>query len=436
MLLTETFFNNALPTIMSIFDISQSTAQWLSTGYLLVAGLMIPISAWVFKSFSTRNVFILLLFIFLVGSLIGFFSTNFFWVLVARLVQAVAAGSTIPLVQNVILTIYSTSKRGTVMGIAGLIISFAPSIGPTLAGWIIDNLGWRWLFGVLLPLSILVVLLAFLYTESVKKPTPEKLDLISTGESTIGFGAVLYSFSIIGNSGRLSLLSLFSFIIGLTFVYLFLKRQTKIKHPLIELRVFQNNNFNIATGLSALSNIILLGIELVIPMYLQNVHEVSALISGLVLLPGAVLMGLLNPIAGKIFDRFGIRIVSIVGYSLISLGTVPMLMFNLKTNLILVTIVYSVRMIGIALVMQPTFTAGINALSESLVVYGNAAASTIRQIAGSLGTALLMMIVSFGDSFSNQSTVLMLNQGYRFAFYFAFIISMLGIILSFRLKTK
>ena len=204
MLLTETFFNNALPTIIKTFAVSQSTAQWVSTGYQLVAGLMIPISAWVFHRFNTQRTFLTLAVVFLVGCLFGFFATNFWWLLAGRLIQAVAAGSMIPLIQNVVLVLYPEKSRGTVMGVIGLVVAFGPALGPTVGGWVIDTWGLAWLSGVLIPLVIILIVAAVMWVRPVMTPENVQVDWLSITESSVGFAALLYSFSMMGNVGGIS----------------------------------------------------------------------------------------------------------------------------------------------------------------------------------------------------------------------------------------
>lgn len=202
------------------------------------------------------------------------------------------------------------------------------------------------------------------------------------------------------------------------------------------MRVFKNKIFSITAILSAISNISMLGVELIMPLYLQNVHGVTALTSGLVLLPGALVMAILNPISGRLFDKFGIFKLSIFGYSILALGTLPMFTFGLQANLIEVSVLYDIRMAGISLVMMPTFTAGVNALSPELDIQGNAASSTVRQIAGSLGTAVLMMLVSLFSSSNQHASLETLNNGYHAAFVVALIMAVVGFLLSFTLKNS
>lgn len=421
---------------MHSFSVSQSTVQWLSTGYLMVAGLMIPISAWVFKRFNIKQTYLLMMIIFLIGSILGYLAPNFSILLIGRLIQAIAAGSLIPMIQNVVLMVYPVAQRGAAMGMTGIVVAFAPAIGPTLSGFLIDDYGWRSLFLVLIPLTLIVFILAVIFTKNINDVQKDPLDIWSLILSMGGFGAVLYSFSIIGNQGHLTLPVVVTFFVGLILVTIFVKRQLKLTSPLIEMRVFKNKIFSITAILSAISNISMLGVELIMPLYLQNVHGVTALTSGLVLLPGALVMAILNPISGRLFDKFGIFKLSIFGYSILALGTLPMFTFGLQANLIEVSVLYAIRMAGISLVMMPTFTAGVNALSPELDIQGNAASSTVRQIAGSLGTAVLMMLVSLFSSSNQHASLETLNNGYHAAFVVALIMAVVGFLLSFTLKNS
>ncbi|WP_318766561.1 MDR family MFS transporter [Lactiplantibacillus carotarum] len=436
-LLAETFLNNALPTIMKELSVSQATAQWLSTGYLMVAGLMIPVSAWVFKRFDVKSTYLVMMTIFLVGTITGYLAPNFPVLLIGRLIQAVAAGSLIPLIQNVVLILYPVKQRGAAMGMTGIVVAFAPAIGPTLSGFLIDDFGWRALFLVLIPLTIIVMLLGMIFIEHVNDTTHDAMDFWSLFLSFTGFGALLYSFSLVGNTGSITLEVVMFFILGCALIGVFGWRQLHVHRPLLELHVFKNRTFTLTSILSAISNISMLGVELVMPLYLQNVHGVSALTSGLTLLPGALVMAVLNPISGKLYDRYGIFKLSLYGYLILAIGTLPMFFFSTTTSLLLIAGLYAVRMVGIALVMMPTFTAGVNALDQSLAIHGNAVSSTVRQIAGSLGTALLMMLVAlFSTASAGTSHLTALNQGYHAAFLVAFLMAVLGWVLTFKLKTK
>ena len=267
----------------------------------------------------------------------------------------------------------------------------------------------------------------------------QRVDWLSVVESCLGFGALLYGFSDIGNMGTINFTNGFITIMGFVVLIFFCWRQLKLEKPLVNLRVFKNYTFNLTTILSAISNIALLSVKLVLPLYLQRVHGLSAFQAGLMLLPGAILEGITSPIAGRLYDKFGIKKLSLIGYAIIILGTMPMMFFTPETNLLLVAGAYAFRIIGIATVMMPTFTEGLNALPINLYVHGNTAASTVRQIAGSLGTAVLMMIIAFGSKHVAGNKMLLaeqLNYGYRYAFLGSFIFALIGFVLSFWLKLK
>lgn len=346
----------------------------------------------------------------------------------------------IPLIQNVVLVLYPQEKRGFIMGIIGLVIVFGPALGPTVGGWIIDNLGLKWLFGILVPLIIILLAISLFNAKNVHKiDRTQRVDWLSVVESCLGFGALLYGFSDIGNMGTINFTNGFITIMGFVVLIFFCWRQLKLEKPLVNLRVFKNYTFNLTTILSAISNIALLSVKLVLPLYLQRVHGLSAFQAGLMLLPGAILEGITSPIAGRLYDKFGIKKLSLIGYAIIILGTMPMMFFTPETNLLLVAGAYAFRIIGIATVMMPTFTEGLNALPINLYVHGNTVASTVRQIAGSLGTAVLMMIIAFGSKHVAGNKMLLaeqLNYGYRYAFLASFIFALIGFVLSFWLKLK
>ena len=309
-LLAETFLNNALPTIMTVFKVNQSTAQWLTTSYLLVVGLMIPMSAWIFESFNLRQNFLTMMLIFLAGSLICVFAPNFPVLLLGRIIEAVAAGSLMPFIQNVILLMFPPEKRGVAMGITGLVIGFGPAVGPTISGLILKYADWQMLFIILSIASGMVAICATFCMQNIIEPHRNTTDLISFIESIAGFGLILYSLSDIGNTGKVTITIAAFFTIGLLIILLFCRRQLHMKKPLLNIRVFQNLKFDLCTLLSTISNISMVGVELILPLYLQTTRQESALICGLVMMPGALLMIICNPVSGTLFDKFGIKKIS------------------------------------------------------------------------------------------------------------------------------
>ena len=430
-LMAETFLNNALPTIMAEFHVSQATAQWLSTAYLLVVGLMIPVSAWVFSNFRSRHTFIAMMVTFLAGSLVCIFSGgHFVLLLIGRIIQALAAGSLMPFIQNVVLLLFPPDRRGVALGVVGLVVALGPTVGPTLSGFILEHWSWRALFVLLAALSAAILEASFFLVYTVNDQVRTRLDVLSVIYSCLGFGLLLYALSAIGDEGGASAFDLGLLLAGLLVVVLFCRRQLHLESPLVNLRVFTNATFNLTSLLSTLSNIAMVGVELVLPLYLQNTRGSSALTSGLVMLPGAIVMGIFNPLSGMIYQRIGARNISLLGYTVLLAGTLPMIWFDTATSLILIAGCYALRLVGVALVMMTTFTEGINALPLELAAHGNAAASTVRQVGGSLGTAAAMMIVTIGAERARQGgpmSAQALDQGYQWAFIFLAVIALIGL---------
>ena len=430
-LMAESFLNNALPTIMAEFHVSQATAQWLSTAYLLVVGLMIPVSAWVFSNFRSRHTFIAMMVTFLAGSLVCIFSGgHFVLLLIGRIIQALAAGSLMPFIQNVVLLLFPPDRRGVALGVVGLVVALGPTVGPTLSGFILEHWSWRALFVLLAALSAAILGASFFLVYTVNDQVRTHLDVLSVIYSCLGFGLLLYALSAIGGEGGASAFDLGLLLAGLLVVVLFCRRQLHLESPLVNLRVFTNATFNLTSLLSTLSNIAMVGVELVLPLYLQNTRGSSALTSGLVMLPGAIVMGIFNPLSGMIYQRIGARNISLLGYTVLLAGTLPMIWFDIATSLILIAGCYALRLVGVALVMMTTFTESINALPLELAAHGNAAASTVRQVGGSLGTAAAMMIVTIGAERARQGgpmSAQALDQGYQWAFIFLAVIALIGL---------
>ncbi|WP_024747791.1 MDR family MFS transporter [Levilactobacillus namurensis] len=432
--LTETILNNALPTIMRELQVDQSTSQWLSTGYILIVGVMMPTAAYFISRFRLRPLFLTTLALFLGGTVLAAVAPNFGWLLVGRLIQAISVGISMPLTQNVMTLVYPPEKRGTAMGMAAIVIILGPAIGPTLSGWIVDNYSWRMLFIALIPITVLVLVMSAFFVKNINQISAQRLDFPSLGLSTLGFGALLSGFSEIGASSRLNLVNGGLILVGVVVVGLFVWYQLSMTKPLLEMRVFKSASFTKTTVLAALTNIAMLGTELIVPLYLQKVRGTSAMAAGLMLLPGAITMAIMTPIAGRILDRYGIKRMAYTGFTVLTAATLPMLWFDQHTNLVWIMVLYAVRMTAIALVMMPVTTSGINALPNHLVFHGNTVCATFRQIASSLGTAGLVTIASVVSR--GATTASALTTGYRAAFAAAMITSLICLLLTVTLQNR
>ncbi|MCD2256739.1 MDR family MFS transporter [Agrilactobacillus fermenti] len=448
--LTQTLLATAYPTLMKAFDISTSTVQWLTTGFLLVNGIMIPISAFLINRFNSKYLYISAMTIFFIGTVICYIAPSFAILLTGRLIEAMGVGLSMPLMQTVSLSIFPPERRGAAMGMAGLAIGLAPAIGPTLSGWVIDNYSWRTLFGMILPIAGLVIFAAFFFMKKVLETSKPTLDVLSALLSTVGFGSLLYGFSEVGDKGWGSAIVISTLIIGVIFIVLFGWRQLRLEHPFLELRVFTNGTFTISAILSSVVNMAMVGAEMVLPLYMQTVRGDTALQSGLTLLPGALMIGIMSPITGQLFDRLGAKRLAMTGLTLLTLGTIPFVFLTENTPMIEVTILYAVRMFGISMVMMPVTTAGMNALSYDLISHGTAVNNTVRQVASSVGTAILISVLSNVTNnqmptkhvlkttpllYKDQAMASVLS-GYHAAFAVAALFCVVGLAISFFLKEK
>lgn len=392
--LNQTILSTANPTIMKAFDVNISTVQWLTTGFMLVNGIMIPISAWLSTRFNSKWLYISAMSVFFIGTIVCFTSANFGMLLAGRLIQALAVGVTMPLLQTLMLSIFPPEKRGTAMGLAGIVIGLAPAIGPTLSGWVIDTFTWRDLFGMILPVVFLVLVLSFFFMKSVLPTQKKGLDWLSVALSTIGFGSLLYGVSSVSDDGWGSVKVISFLIAGVIFIALFAWRELTMKNPLLELRVYRSIPFTISAILSSVSMMAMVGAEMIIPLYLQNVRGMSAFHSGLTLLLGALMMAIMSPITGRAVDRFGAKRLSIMGMVMLTLGTLPFIFLTKDTPTIYIVVLYAVRMFGIAMAMMPATTVGMNALPVNLIGHGTAVNNTQRQVASSIGTAILTSVLT------------------------------------------
>ncbi|MFC4772458.1 MDR family MFS transporter [Enterococcus hermanniensis] len=448
--LNQTLLTTAFPTLMKAFDISASSVQWLTTGFLLVNGIMIPISAWLINKFSSKHLYITAMIIFLIGTITCFVAPNFSTLLIGRLIQAAGVGISMPLLQNIMLSIFPPEKRGAAMGMAGVVIGLAPALGPTLSGWIIDNYTWRDLFGMVIPIVILVLVLATFLMKSVIQLSNPSIDILSAFLSTAGFGSLLYGFSSVGNDGWGSVKVISFLVVGVIVIGLFVWRQLHLEHPFLELRVFKSPVFTIAAILSGVVNMAMVGAEMVLPLYIQNIRGESAFHSGLMLLPGALVMGLMMPITGAIFDKHGAKRLAIGGMFILAAATLPFAFLTKDTPVAMIVILYAIRMFGISMVMMPVTTSGMNALPMNLISHGTAVNNTFRQVASSIGTAILISVLTnvTKDNLPKASLLKELPltykdqainatlSGYHAAFYVAVIFSIVGFFITFFLKAN
>ncbi|RHW29746.1 MDR family MFS transporter [Oceanobacillus profundus] len=433
-ILNQTLLATALPHIMADLQLDANTAQWLQSVFMLVNGIMIPITAFLIERFTTRALFLTAMTIFGLGTLMCAIAPVFSILMAGRVLQAAGAGIIMPLMQTIMFMIFPIEKRGSAMGMFGLVIAFAPAIGPTLSGLIVDHFPWRSLFYVILPIVILDIIFAYLLLKNVTNRTFPKLDILSIILSTLGFGGLLYGFSAAGNSGWTSMQVVLSLLIGALALVWFIFRQLKLEQPILEFRVFKYSVFTITTVLGMVLFIAMIGAAVILPLMMQNMLGFSALESGLALLPGALLMGIMSPITGRLFDKFGARWLSIIGVTILVITTFMFAIFTEETTFTYIAAVNAIRMFGISMVMMPVTTAGLNQLPTKLIPHGTAMNNTMRQVAGSVGTALLVTVMT-SNSIPDQGVAGMLH-GVNISFIVAAIFAVIALIMAFFIKNS
>ncbi|QFM57375.1 multidrug efflux MFS transporter LmrS [Staphylococcus aureus] len=395
-ILNQTLLNTALPSIMRELNINESTSQWLVTGFMLVNGVMIPLTAYLMDRIKTRPLYLAAMGTFLLGSIVAALAPNFGVLMLARVIQAMGAGVLMPLMQFTLFTLFSKEHRGFAMGLAGLVIQFAPAIGPTVTGLIIDQASWRVPFIIIVGIALVAFVFGLVSISSYNEVKYTKLDKRSVMYSTIGFGLMLYAFSSAGDLGFTSPIVIGALIISMVIIYLFIRRQFNITNVLLNLRVFKNRTFALCTISSMIIMMSMVGPALLIPLYVQNSLSLSALLSGLVIMPGAIINGIMSVFTGKFYDKYGPRPLIYTGFTILTITTIMLCSLHTDTSYTYLIVVYAIRMFSVSLLMMPINTTGINSLRNEEISHGTAIMNFGRVMAGSLGTALMVTLMSFG----------------------------------------
>jgi len=393
-LLSQTVLNVALPSMMQDMNVSENVVQWLVTGYLLVNGILVPISAYLIERFTTRQLFIWATALFAGGTFVSAMAPGFAVLLAGRLIQAAGAGILMPLMTVVFLTIFPVEERGKAMGTMGLAMIFAPAVGPTLSGWIVEHFSWRVLFYGMLPLTVFSLVFGAIFMKNVTRTSMPKLDVTGVIFSTIGFGGLLYGFSDASSDGWDNPRVVASLAVGALFLVLFIWRELRAEKPILEFRVFKYSMFSLTTAINMIVTMAMFSGMVLLPIFLQTIRGFTPMEAGLLMLPGALVMGVMSPITGAIFDRIGARWLSVAGLLITTVTTYDLSHLTTETSYQHMLLIYTIRSFGMSLMMMPIQTAGLNQLPIRLNAHGSAMSQSLRNIAGAMGTALLVTVFS------------------------------------------
>ena len=444
-LLNETLLNVAFPQLMESLQVPMGTVQWLGTAYMLIIGILVPVAAFLLKTFSTRKLYVAAMVLFSLGTLACGLSTNFAMLLIARGLQGVGTGMLIPIMMDTIMAIYPLSKRGTAMGVSMMVVVAAPGIGPTVAGLILQYLSWPWLFFAMLPFSVAAIVMGIFFLGSFSELTRPRIDLFSILLSTIGFGGLIFGICAIETLGFLNgtvFLSLLCGVIGLT---IFSRRQLKLKEPMLELRTLRYPVFTVGTGIIFISFMIPFAVNIILPTYMQSVLGVSPFMSGFALMPGCILCIIFNPVAGKLYDRIGARLPVCLGFaaliiSMFFLSRIP----DTTTPLVLITVLQALMSTGIAFIFTPAQICALNQIPKAYHAHGIAILNTTSQIASAFGSSLFIGLMGAVEvkrlaKFTSPNVAehhAAIISGVHVAFTAALVMVIIGLILSFFIKQK
>lgn len=430
----ETALNMALTEIMSQYDITAQTAQWLTTGYLLTMAILIPISAFLIKWFTTKQLVLASLIVSGLGAVLAALSPNFEILLLGRVVQALGTGIVLPLMLSVLMVIFPINKRGLVMGLMGLVITAAPAIGPTASGVIITSIGWTYIFWISAAFYVLLIIFAAIVVENVSEVTKPRLDFISVIYSTFGFGGIVYGLSMFANNAFTDVTVWLPLIIGVIALILFGRRQTRLEQPLINLSVFKFPMFTLGTLTMSLSLFIILSTAILLPLYLKGALLFTAAAAGLILLPGNAVNFVLSPVVGGMYEKIGPKKFLITGFSLIVIANAGfVLLLSDTTPGWQVILLFIIMFLGLSMTTMPSQTNAMNQLPHQLYGDGSAALNTLTQVGGALGTAVAITLFTIGQSRvieTGSNEMVMITEGVAFAFYFILAVAVIGLIVS------
>ncbi len=437
-ILNETIMGVAIPRLMASFDVPASSAQWLTTAFLLTMATVIPVTGFMLQRVNTRPIFILAMSLFSLGTLAATLAPGLPLLVAARVVQACGTAIMMPLLMTTVMTLVPLELRGRTMGNISIVISVAPAIGPTISGIVLNYLNWRWLFILVLPIAIAALLLGARKIENVTTPRYAPLDLLSVVLSGLAFGGLVYGISTLGETtGPDALPTWVPLAVGAVCMVIFVFRQLALQKrngALLDLRTFKSRNFTVCVVLMAILMGALFGVIIVLPIYLQNVHGLSTLHTGLLLLPGGLLMGLLAPRVGRLYDRLGPRPLIIPGIFIASAVLWAMTLLEPGTPVAYILAGHVVMSIGFALLFTPLFTTSLSSVPPMLYSHGSATLSSIQQVAGASGVALLIALMSSrAAQLAAQGTAPIdaLNGGIRAAFFTAATLSLVAIVCIF-----
>ncbi len=441
-ILNETIMGVAIPRLMASLRVDAAAAQWLTTAFLLTMAVVIPVTGFLLQRLHTRTIFVAAMVLFLCGTALAALAPGLEVLVIARVVQASGTAIMLPLLMTTVMTLVPADVRGKTMGNISIVISVAPALGPTISGLILSYLSWRWLFGIVVPIALAALLLGARRIENVTTPREVPVDVASVILSALAFGGCVYGLSLVGATAASQVLPLWVPLGGgvLAMVAFVLRQRSlqRFDRALLDLRTFESRDFGVAVLLMAIMMMALFGTLIVLPIYLQNVRGLSTLETGLLLLPGGLLMGLLGPPVGRQYDRIGPARLLIPGVIIVAVVLWAMTLLSPTTRVAYILAGHIVISVGFALLFTPLFTVSLSSVRPQLYSHGSAVLGSIQQLAGAAGVALFVAIMSAQGAKvaeAGATAVEALASGVRAAFLCGAVSSLAAVVCALFVRT-
>ena len=435
-MISEKSINIALPKLMAALQVNTATIQWLVTGYMLVIGIVLPLSSLISKWFTTRQIITFALAVFMIGAVISALGSTFAVVLIGRMIQGIGTGLILPLMFAVVMQIFPPQKIGAVMGVCALVIMFAPAIGPTLTGLILAKLSWQWIFWLFVPFLLIALIFALTSLENVGDLTRPHVDILSILESAVGCSGLVIGASLSSRDGWLSVPVLTALVVGVIVLALYIHRQLNLEEPTLNLRVFKTRAFAIGACLVMLDFGIILSAMYLLPMYIQNGLLLPVALTGIIMLPGGVVNALTSAVAGRLYDNVGAKRPAMIGFLIAFVGAVMLALATPHSPVAYIIAAHVILMIGCPLAMSPSQTSALNALPGMQSGDGSTILNTMQQVIGALATALATSFLELGRRLGTGAPAVRFTNGAHYGFYFTIVLVVVGFILTLLMQDK
>ncbi|WP_209686245.1 DHA2 family efflux MFS transporter permease subunit [Lactobacillus colini] len=436
-MLSETSLNIALPQLMQAFKVPAGTIQWLVTGYMLIIGIILPLSSLLTKWFSTRQLVITGLIAFIIGAIISAVATNFPILLMGRMIQGIGTGIVLPLMFTVAMNVFAPNKLGGAMGACAMVIMLAPAIGPTLTGLILAKLSWNWIFWLFVPFLVIALLFAITSLVNISKLTRPKVDFISIIESIVGFATLVSGVSLASDMGIGSPLVLGLIVVGIVVLILYSYRQVHLQSPILNLKIFTIKQFRVGALIVMVDFGIILSAMYLLPQYIQSGRMLAVALAGIIMLPGGIINALTSAFAGRLYDNIGAKKPTIIGFILALIGGVMLVSLSTSSPIWYIILAHIILMIGCPLAMSPSQTYALNAIQGPASADGSTIMNTLQQIVGAIATAIATGLLSLGQNAANTANkAAAFTNGAHYGFYFTIVLVIVGLVLGFMIKPE